>query len=76
MAGPAPLSPEIIGRAIDQAPLTKPLRFIVAVAAAGYFFDSFDIVILSYALPSIAKEFQLAPQQIGLIGSAGWRAWA
>lgn len=71
MAGSAPLSPEIIGRAIDQAPLTKPLRFIVAVAAAGYFFDSFDIVILAYALPSIAKEFQLAPQQIGLIGSAG-----
>ena len=71
MAASEPLNPEIIGRAIDQAPLTRPLKFIAGVAAAGYFFDSFDIVILSYALPSIAKEFSLAPQQIGLIGSAG-----
>ncbi len=71
MAASEPLNLEIIGRAIDQAPLTRPLKFIAGVAAAGYFFDSFDIVILSYALPSIAKEFSLAPQQIGLIGSAG-----
>jgi putative MFS transporter len=66
----APLNPEIIGRAIDLAPLTRPLMFIIAVAAAGFFFDSFDIVIVSYALPSIAKEFHLAPHQIGLIGSS------
>ncbi len=71
MAGALPLTPGIIGRAIDQAKLTNPMRFIVAVAAAGYFFDSFDIVILSYALPSIGKEFHLTPQQIGFIGSAG-----
>ena len=71
MPGAAPLTPAIIGRAIDQAKLTNPMRFIVAVAAAGYFFDSFDIVILAYALPSISKEFHLTPQQIGFIGSAG-----
>src|SRR5260221_3451321 len=65
-----PLTPEVIGRAIDLAPLTKPLMFIIAVAAAGFLFDSFDIVIVSYALPSIAKEFQLTPQQVGLIGSS------
>ena len=70
MTTQAPLSPEIIGRAIDLAPLSRPLMFIIAVAAAGFFFDSFDIVIVSYALPSIAKEFQLVPHQIGLIGSA------
>jgi putative MFS transporter len=66
----APLTPEVIGRAIDLAPLTRPLMFIIAVAAAGFLFDSFDIVIVSYALPSIAKEFQLTPQQVGLIGSS------
>jgi putative MFS transporter len=71
MAGSATLTPEIIGRAIDRAKLTNSMKFIVAIAAAGYFFDSFDIYILSYALPSIAKEFGLAPQQIGVIGSAG-----
>jgi putative MFS transporter len=44
--------------------------FIIGVAAAGFFFDSFDIVIVSYALPSIAKEIALVPHQVGLIGSS------
>lgn len=68
--GPA-ISPAIIGEAIDRSPLTKRLVFIIAVAAGGYFFDSFDISIMSYAMPSVAREFHLAPQQLGLVGSAG-----
>src|SRR3978361_2453323 len=64
------LSPELIGRAIDKTKLNKALMFIIAVAAAGFFFDSFDIVIVSYALPLIKQEFGLDPKQMGLIGSA------
>jgi putative MFS transporter len=64
------LTPEIIGRAIDKTPLNKALMFIIAVAAAGFFFDSFDIVIVSYALPVIKQEFGLDPKQLGFIGSA------
>ena len=64
------LSPEIIGRAIDLTPLTRALLFIIIVAAAGFFFDSFDIVIVGYAMPSIAHEFLLGPKQLGLIGSS------
>src|SRR6266699_2278866 len=70
VAKTAAISPEIIGQAIDNAPPTKPLIFIIGIAAAGYFFDSFDISIISYALPSVAKEFHLVPQQLGLVGSA------
>lgn len=65
-----PLSPEIIGRAIDNSRLTGALKFIIAVAAAGFLFDSFDITIVAYALPKIRQEFSLSPQQIGLAGSA------
>jgi len=65
------INAEIIGQAIDMAAPNKPLIFIIVVAAAGYFFDSFDISIMAYALPSVAKEFELAPQQLGLVGSAG-----
>src|SRR6516165_1311798 len=65
------ISPEIIGQAIDMVGPNKRLMFIISVAAAGYFFDSFDISIISYVLPSVAKEFQLAPQKLGLVGSAG-----
>ena len=64
------LSPEIIGRAIDNMRLTGTLKFIIAVAAAGFLFDSFDITIVAYALPKIRQEFNLSPQQIGLAGSA------
>jgi putative MFS transporter len=64
------LTPELIGRAIDKVTLNKALTFIIAVAAAGFFFDSFDIVIVSYGLPLIKQEFDLDPKQVGLIGSA------
>jgi len=70
VATPVALTPEIIGRAIDRTPLTKAMLFIIIVAAAGFFFDSFDIVVVSYAMPSIAREFMLGPKQLGVIGSA------
>jgi MFS transporter, putative metabolite:H+ symporter len=70
MTAPLKLTPELIGRAIDRTPLNSALIFIIGVAAAGFFFDSFDIVIVSYALPVIRKEFDLSPQQVGLIGSS------
>src|SRR6201996_3906668 len=65
-----PLTPEIIGRAIDNARVTGALRLIIAVAAAGFLFDSFDITIVAYALPKIREEFGLSPQQVGLVGSS------
>jgi putative MFS transporter len=64
------LTPELIGRAIDKITLNNALIFIIGVAAAGFFFDSFDIVIVSYALPMIRQEFRLDPTQVGLIGSS------
>jgi putative MFS transporter len=64
------LTPELIGRAIDKITLNRALIFIIGVAAAGFFFDSFDIVIVSYALPMIRQEFGLDPTQVGFIGSA------
>ena len=46
MSQSAPLTPEIIGRAIDNTPLNSALKFIIGVAAAGFLFDSFDITIV------------------------------
>jgi hypothetical protein len=57
------LTPELIGRAIDKVTLNKALMFIIAVATAGFFFDSFDIVIVSYALPLIKLDFNLDPNR-------------
>ena len=70
MSQSEPLTPEIIGRAIDNTPLNSALKFIIAVAAAGFLFDSFDITIVGYALPKIRQEFSLSPTQVGLVGSS------
>jgi len=64
------LTPEIIGRAIDNIRLNGALKFIIGVAAAGFLFDSFDITIVGYALPRIRQEFSLSPTEIGIAGSA------
>src|SRR5258708_27942304 len=70
MSQSRPLTPEIIGRALDSAKLTPQLKFIIVVAAAGFLFDSFDITIVAYALPKIRQEFNLTSQEVGLAGSA------
>jgi MFS transporter, putative metabolite:H+ symporter len=70
-AAGGPLTSQMIGRAIDLSPLTRRLAILIAVAAAGYLFDSFDIGVMSYALPSVAREFQLRPAEVGIVGSAG-----
>ena len=70
MSQSAPLTPEIIGRAIDNTPLNGALKFIIGVAAAGFLFDSFDITIVGYALPKIRQEFSLSATQVGLVGSS------
>jgi len=64
------LTPEIIGRALDNTPLNNALKFIIGVAAAGFLFDSFDITIVGYALPKIRQEFSLSPTEVGLVGSS------
>src|ERR1700733_1942915 len=50
------LTPELIRRAIDKVTLNRALMFFIAVAGGGFFFDSFDIVIVSYALPLIKQD--------------------
>jgi putative MFS transporter len=64
------LTPELIGRSIDKVAFNRALLVIMIVAAAGFFFDSFDIVIVSYGLPLIKADFHLDPRQLGLLGSA------
>ena len=62
---------EIVGR-IERLPLTAyqiKARLIVGIAT---FFDAFDIVTMSFALPSLIGAWHLKPQQIGLLLSASF----
>ena len=65
------LNTRIIGRAVDQMPLTRPLLTLIVIGSLGALFDNMDNQFLAFALPNIAKDFNLRPETIGLIASAG-----
>ena len=63
---------QTVSSIIERLPVSKTHKFIVIVAALGFMFDSFDTYILSYAMPSIVKEWAITPVQNGVLTSAGF----
>lgn len=60
-----------VNNLIEKLPLTKRHYIIVAMAALGFMFDSFDTYIVSYAMPSIIQEWKITPVVNGMLSSAG-----
>ncbi len=56
---------------IEVLPLTRVHGTILAAAALGFAFDSFDTYIVSYAMPSIVTDWDIDPVTNGLLTSAG-----
>ncbi len=44
---------------------------LLTVAGLGWLFDSMDTGLIAFVLPVLAKDWQLAPAQMGFIGSIG-----
>ena len=44
---------------------------LLIVTGLGWLFDSMDTGLISFVLPMLAKDWQLAPEQVGMIGSMG-----
>ena len=44
---------------------------LLIVTGLGWMFDSMDTGLISFVLPMLAKDWNLAPEQVGLIGSIG-----
>ena len=59
----------IVGHAIDQSPITRPLVGVIVIAALASLFDAGDAYLLGFAMPGIAKEFARS-RKPGLIGSS------
>src|SRR5919201_1122024 len=59
------------GKLIDALPVTPLLKYTLAAAVLGYFFDSFDNQIVAYVLPVLTRQWELSPAVVGSIGSAG-----
>ncbi|MEW6368795.1 MAG: MFS transporter [Acidobacteriota bacterium] len=60
-----------ISERLDQLPLSRFHWWVVVSAGLGWMFDAMDSGIVSFVLPVLAKEWGLAPQQVGRIGSMG-----
>ncbi len=59
-----------VGNALDEAKITPLHVKVVALIAAGYFFDVIDLIVLGSLIPDmIATKFATGPEA-GLVGSA------
>jgi putative MFS transporter len=64
------LNLRIVGHAIDASPVTRPMLGVIVIAALASLFDAADAYLLGFAMPGIAKEFDLKPETLGLIASS------
>ena len=44
---------------------------LLIVTGIGWLFDSMDTGLISFVLPMLAKDWNLVPEQVGMIGSMG-----
>ena len=61
--------PRTVSEYLDKLPLNSRHAVIFVVSALGFFFDALDLQILALGVPSISKEWGLAPNAIGWLFS-------
>src|ERR1700756_1520978 len=59
-----------VGTALDDAKISPLHRRVIALIAAGYFFDVIDFTILGSIIPYIIKSGFTSPAEIALVGAA------
>ncbi|MBO0718735.1 MAG: MFS transporter, partial [Rhizobiales bacterium] len=59
-----------VGTALDEAKISPLHRRVIALIAAGYFFDVIDFTILGSLIPFIIKSGFTSPAEAAAIGSA------
>jgi AAHS family 4-hydroxybenzoate transporter-like MFS transporter len=59
-----------IDRLIDERPLSRAQRLVIAVCLATMFLDGYDIQVMALAVPTLAASWALPPSSFGLALSA------
>ncbi len=59
-----------VGRSLDDAKISPLHRKVIALIAAGYFFDVIDFTVLGSLIPFLLKSGFATPAQAAAIGSA------
>jgi len=61
---------DFVGKTLDEAPITPTHIKVIALIAAGYFFDILDLIVLGALIPDMVASKFASPTEAGLIGSA------
>ena len=61
---------DFVGKTLDDAPITPTHIKVVALIAAGYFFDVIDFIIYGSLIPDMLKEKFATQAELGWVGSA------
>ena len=65
----SPVADSFVTR-LDAVALNRFHWRLLILAGIGWMFDAMDVLMLGFLIPSIIREFSLAPAQSGLIASA------
>ena len=57
---------------LDRVPLNRFHWRLLAVSGVGWMFDAMDVILISFLLVPIGREFALDATRIGLVASAGF----
>ena len=65
-------APESFVARLDRVPLNGFHRRLLVVSGIGWLFDAMDVILISFLLAPITREFTLDPTRTGLVASAGF----
>jgi MFS transporter, putative metabolite:H+ symporter len=68
----APHSVESVIARLERLPIARELTVARIVIGSATFFDAYTVLAIAYAMPVLAREWNLTPGQIGIIISAGY----
>ena len=61
---------DFVGKALDDSRITSTHVKVIALIAAGYFFDVIDFIIYGSLIPDMLKEKFATQAELGWVGSA------
>src|SRR5271165_764942 len=59
-----------VGASLDEAKISPLHNRVIALIAAGYFFDVIDLIVLGSLIPDMVQSKFATPAEAGLVGSA------
>ena len=68
---PAHSVESVIAR-LERLPIARELTIARIVIGSATFFDAYTVLAIAYAMPVLAREWNLTPGQIGAIISVGY----